>query len=184
MPGDGIGKEVIPAALRSLRALEDVSDLRLEIETFDFGADRWLASGVALPEGQLQSFLAYDAILLGALGDPRVPGNEHAREILFGLRFGLDLYVNHRPVRCLHERLCPLAGKGPQDVDFVVFRENTEGAYVDVGGVFKPGTLDEVAVNGRIAPSFSDSVKLVLPLALAVCRTQQRDQPSCHASTP
>jgi 3-isopropylmalate dehydrogenase len=147
VPGDGIGKEVIPAALRSLRALEDVSDLRLEIETFDFGADRWLATGVALPEGQLQSFLAYDAILLGALGDPRVPGNEHAREILFGLRFGLDLYVNHRPVRCLHEKLCPLAGKGPQDVDFVVFRENTEGAYVDVGGVFKPGTLDEVAVN-------------------------------------
>ena len=147
IPGDGIGGEVVAAALKVLAALEESSDERYGVEVFDYGAERYLASGVALPEGQLAAFRSYDAILLGALGDPRVPANTHAREILFGIRFGLDLYVNYRPVRLLHERLCPLKGKTAADVNFVVFRENTEGAYVDVGGVFKAGTPDEVAIN-------------------------------------
>ena len=147
IPGDGIGKEVITAALKVLAALEESSDTRYGVEIFDYGAERYLETGVALPEGQLEAFRGYDAILLGALGDPRVSDNSHAREILFGLRFGLDLYVNYRPVKLLHERLCPLKGCTAADVDFVVFRENTEGAYVDVGGVFKPGTPDEVAIN-------------------------------------
>jgi 3-isopropylmalate dehydrogenase len=147
IPGDGIGKEVTPAALKVLAALEDRSDRRYEVELFEYGADHYLQTGITLPEGQLDRFREYDAILLGALGDPRVPDNAHAREILFGLRFGLDLYVNYRPVRCLHDRLCPLKDKRAADVSFVVFRENTEGAYVDVGGVFKAGTADEVAVN-------------------------------------
>ena len=147
IPGDGIGQEVVREALRALAALEDVSDVRYQTELLDLGAERWLRGGGGLPEGELERLRGYDAILLGALGDPRVPDNEHAREILFGIRFGLDLYVNYRPVRLLDERLCPLKGKSRADVDFVVLRENTEGAYVDVGGVFKRGTPDEVAVN-------------------------------------
>lgn len=147
IPGDGIGKEVVPAALKTLAAVEETSDQRYGIEVFDFGADRYLETGAALPEGQLEALRGFDAILLGALGDPRVPDNRHAREILFGIRFGLDLYVNYRPVRLLHDDLCPIKGKTAADVDFVVFRENTEGSYVDMGGVFKRGTPDEIAIN-------------------------------------
>jgi 3-isopropylmalate dehydrogenase len=86
-------------------------------------------------------------VLLGALGDPRVPGNEHARQILLGMRFRLDLFINFRPVRLYHERLTPLKGKSERDVDFVIFRENTEGVYVGMGGTFKQGTPDEVAIQ-------------------------------------
>ena len=81
----------------------------------------------------------FDAIFIGALGDPRIPDMRHARDILLGTRFELDLYVNYRPVRLLDERLCPLKDRGPADVNFVVFRENTEGVYVNIGGRFKPG---------------------------------------------
>jgi 3-isopropylmalate dehydrogenase len=88
----------------------------------------------------------FDAILVGALGDPRVPGNEHARDILLGMRFQLDLFVNERPARLFDERLTPLKGKRVQDIDLVVFRENTEGLYVSIGGMFKQGTADEVAI--------------------------------------
>ena len=91
-----------------------------------------------------------DAIVIGAFGDPRVPDNRHARDILLGTRFELDLYVNYRPVLLLDERLCPLKGRGPDDVRFTVFRENTEGLYVSVGGRFKPGTDDEVAIQEEI----------------------------------
>jgi 3-isopropylmalate dehydrogenase len=89
----------------------------------------------------------FDAIYIGALGDPRVPDMRHARDILLGIRFELDLYVNHRPVKLFDARLCPLKDRGPSDVDFVVFRENTEGMYVGVGGRFKPGTEDEIALQ-------------------------------------
>src|SRR5262245_21353620 len=92
----------------------------------------------------------FDAVFIGALGDPRVPDNRHARDILLGLRFRLDLYVNHRPVRLLDERLCPLKGRTTKDVDFVIFRENTEGLYAGVGGFFKKGTADEMAVQQDI----------------------------------
>src|SRR4029079_16903713 len=92
----------------------------------------------------------FDAIFIGALGDPRVPDNRHARDILLGTRFELDLFVNYRPVKLLDERLCPLKGRTPKDVDFAVFRENTEGLYVSVGGRFKAGTDDEVAIQEEL----------------------------------
>jgi 3-isopropylmalate dehydrogenase len=95
----------------------------------------------------MDRFREYDAILLGALGDPRIPDMKHAADILLGLRFGLDLYVNYRPIRLLDERLCPLKGRTAADVDFAVFRENTEGLYVGMGGIFKKGTPDEIAVQ-------------------------------------
>ncbi len=92
----------------------------------------------------------FQAVLLGALGDPRVPDNAHIRPILLGIRFELDLYVNYRPVRLLDDRLCPLKDRSTADVNFVVFRENTEGAYVGVGGRFKAGTTDEIAIQEEI----------------------------------
>jgi 3-isopropylmalate dehydrogenase len=92
----------------------------------------------------------FDAVLLGALGDPRVADNCHARDILLGTRFELDLYVNYRPVRLLDDRLCPLKGRGRKDINFVVFRENTEGLYVSIGGRFKAGTEDEIAIQEEL----------------------------------
>jgi 3-isopropylmalate dehydrogenase len=93
---------------------------------------------------------SFDAVLIGALGDPRVPGNQHARDILLGTRFELDLYVNYRPVRLLDDRLSPLKNRTRRDVNFVVFRENTEGLYAGVGGRFKAGTEDEIAIQEEI----------------------------------
>lgn len=149
--GDGIGKEVVPEALRVLRFLDDRHGLGLQFEHFDLGADRYLRDGTTLPPETLQRFRdEFQAILLGALGDPRVPTNVHAKDILLGARFQLDLYVNFRPVQLLHDRLTPLKDRTAKDIDIVVFRENTEGLYTGVGGQFKRGTPDEIAIEEEI----------------------------------
>jgi len=150
VPGDGIGKEVIAAALKVLEAAGTKE--QLEFTHFDWSADRYLKDGTTLPgyadaSGFRKLESDFDAILVGALGDPRVPTNIHAKEILLGMRFKMDLYANVRPVKLLDEALCPLKGVKPADVDFTIIRENTEGLYCDVGGVFKQGTPDEVAVQ-------------------------------------
>jgi 3-isopropylmalate dehydrogenase len=148
IPGDGIGVEVIAEAVRVLETVAASSGRSVRLTTFEWGADHFLKTGVTLPDGALEDLTAsYDAILLGAMGDPRVPDNRHAADILLGMRFRLDLYVNYRPVKLLHEKLCPLKGVTPKDVDFVVFRENTEGLYVMMGGNFKKGTPEEVATE-------------------------------------
>ncbi len=148
VPGDGIGVEVVAEAVKALHAVADAAGKEIRLTPFDWGAERYLATGVSLPPGSLGLLQReFDAIFLGAMGDPRVSDNKHALDILLGLRFDLDLYVNHRPVRLFHERLCPLKGLRPEDVDFVVFRENTEGPYVMMGGNFKKGTADEVATE-------------------------------------
>jgi 3-isopropylmalate dehydrogenase len=150
IPGDGIGREVTAQAVKALRALPEL-DGRVEFHELPWGADYFLQSGVTVPpNGYAMLRDEFDAILLGALGDPRVPDNRHARDILLGTRFELDLYVNYRPVRLLDDRLCPLKHRTRADVNFAVFRENTEGVYVGVGGRFKPGTEDEVAVQEEI----------------------------------
>ncbi|WP_050725796.1 isocitrate/isopropylmalate dehydrogenase family protein [Vulgatibacter incomptus] len=148
IPGDGIGKEVAPEGAKLLEQLSSARGLGLELEFFDYGADRYLKDGTTLPPEQLEAFRRdYRAILFGAVGDPRVPDSRHAREILLALRFQLDLYVNLRPVRLLADRFSPLVGKGRKEIDGVFFRENTEGVYVDVGGNFKQGTADEIAIT-------------------------------------
>ncbi len=147
IPGDGIGVDVTREAVKVLEATALAGGFRLVLETFDYGAERYLRTGETLPAGALDRFRAYDAVFMGAFGDPRVPDMRHAQDILLGTRFGLDLYANVRPVRCLADRLCPLRGFAAKDVDFVVFRENTEGLYVGMGGIFKKGTADEVAVQ-------------------------------------
>jgi 3-isopropylmalate dehydrogenase len=148
IPGDGIGKEVTPEAVKVLRAVNKSARRQLEFVEFDWGADKYLREGVSLPDGAVEMLRdEFDAILFGALGDPRVPTNQHAADILLGLRFKLDLYVNARPVELLHDRLTPLRDRTQRDIRLIVFRENTEGLYVGVGGFFKKGTPDEIAVQ-------------------------------------
>ena len=148
IPGDGIGKEVTPEALKVLRVVSAAAGRTMEFVEFDWGADKYLREGVSLPDGAVEMLRdEFDAILFGALGDPRVPSNQHAADILLGLRFKLDLYVNARPVELLHQRLTPLHGRTEKDIRLMVFRENTEGLYVGVGGFFKKDTADEIAVQ-------------------------------------
>jgi 3-isopropylmalate dehydrogenase len=148
LPGDGIGPEVTTHARRMLEHYRDERKLPLDLWELDLGAERFLRDGTTFPsEVALRIKNEASAVFLGALGDPRVPSLEYARDILFGLRFGLDLYANMRPVKALSDRLVPLKGRAASDIDFVVFRENTEGIYVNIGGQFKKGTPDEVAIN-------------------------------------
>ena len=146
IPGDGIGTEVTREATRVLECVGDVAGLDLELAEQDLGAERYLRDGVTITDEEFRSLSDdCDAILLGALGDPRVPDNAHARDILLGLRFRLDLYVNFRPCVPLHPSLCPLRDVGP--IHLEIFRENTEGLYVNRGRVIDEGTPDEVAIQ-------------------------------------
>jgi 3-isopropylmalate dehydrogenase len=148
IPGDGIGREVTPEALKVMRAVAAAGKRSIEFVEFDWGADKYLREGISLPAGAVEMLRdEFDAILFGALGDPRVPSNQHAADILLGLRFQLDLYVNARPVELLHDRLTPLRDRTERDIRLIVFRENTEGLYVGVGGFFKKGTPDEIALQ-------------------------------------
>ncbi len=152
--GDGIGPEVIEAALGALAVAAARFDFALDIERLPYSADHYLATRETIPDEAVEHLRRdVDAILVGALGDPRVPGNEHARDILLGLRFRLDLYVNLRPVTLLHPSLCALrapAGGGGRAIDFVIFRENTEGLYVGAGGGLRTGTPDEIQLAEEI----------------------------------
>lgn len=151
IPGDGIGKEVTAEAVKVLRAIGERFGRRLDLVHFPWSADHYLATGETMPAGAYRMLAdEFQAIFVGALGDPRVPDHRHARDILLGCRFELDLYVNYRPVRLLADELCPLKGRGRKDVNFAVFRENTEGLYVGVGGRVKAGTPDEIAVQEEV----------------------------------
>jgi 3-isopropylmalate dehydrogenase len=142
IPGDGIGPEVAKVGVRLL----DKLGLPLQFDWFDFGAERYLRDGTILPRGFLDTLRRdYAAVYFGAVGDPRVPGNEHAKGILLAMRFELDLYINLRPCVLIDDRLSPLKGKGRGELRFTVLRENTEGLYTGTGGVFKQGTPDEIA---------------------------------------
>ena len=149
--GDGIGVDVIREGLKVLRAADETFKLGLEITEFDYGAERYLKDGVALPPGQMDDFRKnWDAIYLGAMGDPRIPDMRHAKDILLAMRFELDLYINLRPVKALDDRLVPLKNKSAKDVNIVMLRENTEGLYAGMGGIFKKGTPDEIATQEEI----------------------------------
>ena len=151
IPGDGIGPEVVREALRVLQYFIDTKAVELEFMEFDWGAEKFLREEITLPTGALEMLSAeFDAILAGAFGDPRVPSNKHAEDILLGMRRGLDLYINLRPIRLLNERLTPLRNRTVTDIDFAVFRENTEGAYCGAGGFLKQGTADEIALQDEV----------------------------------
>ncbi|MGH9496839.1 MAG: 3-isopropylmalate dehydrogenase [Candidatus Sulfotelmatobacter sp.] len=175
IPGDGIGKEVIPQAVNVIQA----SGVAVEMTEFDWGADRYLRDGTTVPaDGFAMLARDFDAIFVGAFGDPRVKTNIHAKEILLGMRFKMDLYANVRPVRLLDAALCPLKGVEPKDVDFVVLRENTEGVYTDAGGVFKQGTADEIATQEDI--NTRKGVERIIRYAFEYCSQHSRLDGSPH----
>lgn len=175
IPGDGIGPEVIQQAIRVLDHLQQTRELKLKLVNFDWGAEKFLKDNVTLPDGALEMLATdFDAILAGAFGDPRVPSNKHAEDILLGMRRGLDLYINLRPVRLLHERLTPLRNRKVADIDFVVFRENTEGAYCGAGGFLKQGTSDEIALQEEV--NTRHGVERIIVAAFEYARRNKRQK--------
>ncbi len=143
LPCDGAGKEVVPEAIKVVRA----AGADFEFEEFDVNADSYLRTGVAISDDVWKQLAAADAILFGAVGDPRVPDPNYLHGVLLRMRFDLDLYVNLRPARLYDDRLSPLRGKDRRRVDLLIVRENTEGLYVGMGGRFKRGTKDEIATQ-------------------------------------
>jgi 3-isopropylmalate dehydrogenase len=145
--GDGIGPEVVREGLRVLERVAAVEGFGVALTRYPFGADHYLKTKEILPDSAFEEIRGHDAILLGAIGDPRIQVGLLEFGIIARMRFGLDLYVNLRPVKLYAEHLCPLKDKRPEDVDFVVVRENTEDAYAGMYGYFKKGTPDEIATQ-------------------------------------
>lgn len=173
IPGDGIGPEVIAAAEAVLDRVAGRFELPLSLEHFDLCADRYLRTGETLPDGDFARLRDdFDAILLGAMGDPRVPDSAHARDILLGLRFRLDLYVNLRPVRLLDPNHSPLAGVDAGDIDLLIVRENTEGVYAGMGGSLRRGTSEELAIEEDV--NTRHGVERIIRAAFEVARERGR----------
>ena len=147
IPGDGIGPEVVREGLRVLERVAAIDGFGLTLTRYPFGAEHYLRTKEIMPDAAFEEIRGHDAILLGAIGDPRIQVGLLEFGIIARMRFGLDLYVNLRPVKLYAEHLCPLKDKGPEDVDFVVCRENTEDAYAGMYGYFKKGTADEIATQ-------------------------------------
>jgi len=169
--GDGIGPEVVEQACRVLGAAERAGLVEVELEEFPHGADHFLATGETLSDatfGRLRD--EFDAILFGAVGDRRVPDGRHARDLLLGLRFRLDLYINRRPLRLRAADLSPLKRAAPGSIDFVIYRENTEGLYVGRGRIEHEGTADEVAISEGVASR--RAVERIVEAAFDAARTR------------
>ncbi len=150
IPGDGTGPEVIREGVKVLTAISQKEDFNLDFTYFNYGGDNYLKTGVVLPDDAVETLNKFDAIYLGAIGHPDVKPGILEKGILLKLRFELDQYINLRPVKLYPNVECPLKDKGPEDIDFVVIRENTEGLYAGAGGVLKKGTKDEVAIQESI----------------------------------
>jgi len=174
VPGDGIGPEVTREALKVLECVCGHGGPALEFKEYPYSADHFLETGVTLPDEALAEWRELDAVFMGAFGDPRVPDMRHAADILLGTRFRLDLFANVRPVRCLADDLMPLKGKTAADVDMVIFRENTEGLYVGMGGQFKRGTPDEVAIQEDV--NTRKGVERIIRLAFDYAVTHGREK--------
>ncbi|MDP6179326.1 MAG: 3-isopropylmalate dehydrogenase [Desulfatiglandales bacterium] len=150
IPGDGTGPEVVAEGIKALKVLSRKCGINFQFEKFDLGGEKYLKEGVLLPDNVLDELKGMDAIYLGAIGHPNVRPGILEKEILLRMRFELDLYINLRPVALFAGAETPLKDKGPEDIDFVVVRENTEGIYAGGGGFFKKGTSDEIAVQESI----------------------------------
>ena len=145
IPGDGIGPEVVAEGLKVLRTVMEIESFDCHLIEYPYSGTYYLKTKELVPERVIEEWRTLDAILLGAIGHPEVEPGLVERSVILGLRFGLDLYINLRPIKLYAEHLCPLKNKGPEDIDFVVVRENTEGFYAQIGGILKKGTPDEVA---------------------------------------
>ncbi len=150
IPGDGTGPEVTAEAIKVLTAVAELDGFNFETKDFDFGGERYLRTGETLPAGAVSELKEFEAIFLGAVGHPKVAPGILEKGLLLELRFQLDQYINLRPVKLYPGVETPLAGKGPEDIDFVVVRENTEDLYCGVGGFLKKNTADEVATQTAI----------------------------------
>jgi len=149
LPGDGIGPEVTREGLKVLQAVADLEGLQFNLVDYPYSSEYYLETKELVPDSAIDEWRTLDAVLLGAIGHPDIEPGLVERSVILGLRFGLDLYINLRPIKLYSANLCPLKDKGPEDIDFVVVRENTEGMYSQIGGHLKKNTPDEVAiVNG------------------------------------
>jgi len=174
IPGDGTGPEVIAEGIKVLHAVAGKAGFKLNLTYFDLGGDRYLKTGEILPAGAIDDLRKFDAIYLGAIGHPDVKPGILEKGILLKLRFELDQYINLRPVKLYPGIECPLKDKGPEHIDFVVVRENTEGIYTGAGGFFKKGTPDEVAVQESI--NTRKGVERCIRFAFDYCRKRNRDK--------
>ncbi|HOB86646.1 MAG TPA: 3-isopropylmalate dehydrogenase [Bacillota bacterium] len=172
IPGDGTGPEQVREGLKVLEAARDRYGLKLETVSYDLGGERYLRTGEILPDSVLEELKSFDAILLGAIGHPDVKPGILEKGLLLRLRFELDLYINLRPVKLYPGVETPLKNKGPQDIDFVVVRENTEGLYAGTGGIFKKGTPQEVAIQESINTRFG--VERCVRYAFDYCRNKRK----------
>src|SRR5438105_10780823 len=168
LAGDGIGPEVVRQGLRVLERVAAIEGFRVRTTSYPFGAEHYLQTKEIFPDAAFREVTDQNAILLGAIGDPRIEVGLLEFGIIAKLRFELDLFVNLRPVKLYAEHLCPLKGKTPEDVDFIVVRENTEDAYAGMGGLLKKGTPDEVAVGEMIYTR--RGVERVVRYAYELCR--------------
>lgn len=149
--GDGIGKEVVKESLKVLEEISNKFNIKYQVDEYPYGADYYLETGISIPEEIFEIWKEeYSAILFGSLGDKRVKSNEYAKEILLGLRSKMDLYVNYRPIKLIHNKYCPLKNRKEEDINFVIFRENVEDLYVGAGGFIKKGTKDEIAIENSV----------------------------------
>jgi 3-isopropylmalate dehydrogenase len=174
VPGDGTGPEVVAEGMKVLDAVSKRFDFKLNYTNFDFGGERYLNTGEVLPDGAVDELRKFDAIFLGAIGHPDVKPGILEKGFLLRLRFELDQYINLRPVKLYPGVECPLKDKGPEHIDFVVVRENTEGLYAGAGGVLKKGTPDEVSVQESI--NTRKGVERCLRYAFEYCRKRNREK--------
>jgi 3-isopropylmalate dehydrogenase len=174
IPGDGTGPEVVAEGIKVLDAVSAKDGFKLDYRNFDFGGDRYLRTGEVLPESAVDELKKFDAMYLGAIGHPDVRPGILEKGILLKLRFELDQYINLRPVKLYPGIDCPLKDKGPEHIDFVVVRENTEGIYTGAGGFFKKGTPDEVAVQESI--NTRKGVERCIRFAFEYCRKRNKEK--------
>jgi len=174
IPGDGTGPEVVTEGIKILKAVSEVENFKMEFVSFDLGGERYLRTGETLPFSAIEEFRTMDAIYLGAIGHPEVKPGILEKGILLSLRFALDQYINLRPVKLYPGVEAPLKDKGPEDIDFVVIRENTEGLYTGSGGFLKKGTPDEVAVQESI--NTRKGVERCLRFAFDFCQKRNKNK--------
>jgi 3-isopropylmalate dehydrogenase len=174
IPGDGTGPEVVAEGLKVINAVSEKEGFKINLTNFDFGGERYLKTNEVLPESAVSDLRKFDAIFLGAIGHPDVKPGILEKGILLKLRFELDQYINLRPVKLYPGIECPLKDKGPEDIDFVVVRENTEGLYAGAGGFLKKGTADEVAVQESI--NTRKGVERCIRYAFEYCRKRNREK--------
>ena len=174
IPGDGTGPEVVAEGIKVLNTVADKCNFSLKTTYFNVGGEHYLATQETLTDETKASLAGFDAIFLGAIGHPDVKPGILEKGILLKLRFDLDQYINLRPVKLYEGVATPLSGKGPSDIDFVVVRENTEGAYVGAGGILKQGTPDEVAVQESI--NTRKGVERCIRYAFEYCRKRNKNK--------